>query len=140
MTQQQQQPAQQQGRVELDLDANEAYERLDAAGMGRAIAELPAQSRQAWEAAQAWELPASLRTPKRVVALGMGGSAIGADIVGTLTAHWRAVPVQVVRGYTAPAIDEDTLVVANSFSGGTEETLEAFEGTLGGPGMRLAIT
>jgi glucose/mannose-6-phosphate isomerase len=74
-----------------------------------------------------------------VVVLGVGGSAIGADVVATLATHMSNVPVQVVRGYSAPPPDEDTLIVACSYSGETEETLQAFQPTLGGTGMRLAI-
>ena len=104
------------------------------------IAALPAQAREAWTAGQAWELPAAFRTPRRVVVLGVGGSAIGADLLATLAERTTAVPVRVQRGYAAPVADEDTLVVACSFSGETEETLAAFEGTFDQPGMRLAVT
>ena len=123
-----------------NLDDGALYEARDPQGMHTAIAGLPSQAREAWEAAQAWPLPEGFRTPRRVVALGMGGSAIGADVLASLSAHWRGVPMQVVRGYTAPPVDDDTLVIASSFSGNTEETLEAFEGVLDGPSMRLVVT
>jgi glucose/mannose-6-phosphate isomerase len=48
--------------------------------------------------------------------------------------------MDVVRSYHAPPTDDQTLVIASSWSGETEETLEAFHRTLGKPGMRLAIT
>lgn len=104
------------------------------------IAGLPEQCRAAWAAGQRWPIPSTFATPRRVVVLGMGGSAIGADIVATLATRLSSAPVQVVRGYTPPALDEQTLVVASSYSGDTEETLEAFQAALRTPGMRLAIT
>jgi glucose/mannose-6-phosphate isomerase len=124
----------------VDLDDRAVYERLDPTGMRGYIERLPAQCREAWDAGQRWALPPDLRRPGRVLVLGMGGSAIGAEVVTTVAARTSTVPMQVVRGYNAPPTDEHTLVVASSWSGETEETLESFQRTLGKPGMRLAIT
>jgi glucose/mannose-6-phosphate isomerase len=74
-----------------------------------------------------------------VLIIGMGGSAIGGDLVATLAGLSSAVPIQVVRGYSAPPVDEDTLVIASSFSGETEETLTAFNGAIGRTEMLLAF-
>ena len=64
---------------------------------------------------------------RSVVLVGMGGSAIGGDLVRTLVADESPVPFSVVRDYTLPAfVDERTLVVASSYSGGTEETLAGY--------------
>ena len=62
-----------------------------------------------------------------VVVCGMGGSAIGGDLVRTLVEPTSPVPFAVNRGYALPAwVGQKTLVVASSYSGGTEETLSAF--------------
>jgi glucose/mannose-6-phosphate isomerase len=122
------------------LDRPETYDRLDLGGMRHLIAGLPEQSRSAWDAGQGWPIPPSFKKPSRVVVLGMGGSAIGGDLIATLCTQSSAVPIQVVRGYTMPATDEHTLVVASSFSGETEETLETFNAALQRPGMHLALT
>ena len=108
--------------------------------MHKLIAALPRQAREAWAAGQAWELPAGFRNPRRVVVVGVGGSAIGADVVASLAASVSNVPVRVQRAYAAPVTDDETLVVACSFSGETEETLAALTSARDGPGMRLAIT
>lgn len=123
-----------------DLDAPETYERLDAASMGTLIAELPAQCRTAWQAGQDWGIPTTFERPDRVVVLGVGGSAIGAELVAALAAPKSSVPIHVVRGYVPPAVGDRTLVVAASHSGETEETIGAFNGTLATRGMRLAMT
>jgi glucose/mannose-6-phosphate isomerase len=61
--------------------------------------------------------------PDGVVVCGMGGSAIGGDVIGACVAD-MSVPYQVVRGYELPAwVSESTVVVAVSYSGNTEETL-----------------
>ena len=59
---------------------------------------------------------------------GLGGSGIGGTIVSELTAQECSVPVCTNKGYDLPGyINENTLVICSSFSGNTEETLEAFE-------------
>ncbi|MSQ41447.1 MAG: hypothetical protein EXR65_00180 [Dehalococcoidia bacterium] len=122
------------------LDDAATYERHDPQSMRGRFASLPKQARSAWADGQRWELPRSFHTPRRVVVAGVGGSAIGGDLVATLAATATATPVQMLRGYDAPAADPDTLLVASSFSGNTEETLAAFQEAAGGPGMCLAIT
>ena len=129
-----------QEQLTVNLDDRATYAGGDPQGMATYIAELPAQCRAAWTAGMAWTPPASFHRPSRVVVLGMGGSAIGAEIVSTIAASVTSIPVHIVRGYTAPMVDANTLVIASSWSGDTEETLEAFQRTLGGDGMRLAIT
>lgn len=59
-----------------------------------------------------------------VVYAGMGGSALAALLIST----WPklTLPFEVVRGYELPDyVNENTLVIAASYSGNTEETLEA---------------
>ncbi|HET9732563.1 MAG TPA: bifunctional phosphoglucose/phosphomannose isomerase [Acidimicrobiales bacterium] len=63
---------------------------------------------------------------ENVVVLGMGGSGIAGDVLLAVAAPFMAVPVVVVKGYSPPAfVGEGSLVFAVSFSGDTEETLEA---------------
>jgi glucose/mannose-6-phosphate isomerase len=62
----------------------------------------------------------------------MGGSAIGADLLAAYIAPACPVPVIVHRDYGLPAWAHgpETLVIASSHSGNTEETLEAFNAAL----------
>lgn len=122
------------------LDDAALRARVDAGGFWRLIAELPAQARAARELGRRWPLPDGFARPERVVVLGVGGSAIGADVVAALAARLGPAPVEVVRDYEAPPPGAGTLLVACSFSGETEEVLTAFAARLGGPGMRLALT
>lgn len=58
---------------------------------------------------------------------GMGGSAIGADLAAAAIGSRARRPIRVVRDYAPdPWIGADTLVLCASYSGNTEETLEAF--------------
>jgi len=64
---------------------------------------------------------------RQIVVSGMGGSAIGGDILRTYAAGRAKIPVTVVRDYHLPAfVNQDTLFLAVSYSGNTEETLSAY--------------
>lgn len=61
---------------------------------------------------------------KNILVLGMGGSALGAYILQSLDIF--TVPINISHDYNIPNfVNEDTLVLAISYSGGTEETLSA---------------
>ncbi len=106
----------------------------DASDMMSAIASLPQQLEEGYAQARAELAGVDLSRaaaggawPTGVVVCGMGGSAIGADVVlACLPA--LAVPAVVVRGYDLPGwVDPRTLVVAVSYSGDTEETLSCVQ-------------
>ena len=99
---------------------------LDSLDMFAATAALPEQVEQAaTTAAQVGGLPAH-DDIENVVVLGMGGSGIAGDVLTVIAGPFMPVPVVVHKGYGIPNfIDQHTLVLAVSFSGGTEETLEA---------------
>ncbi len=60
-----------------------------------------------------------------IIFCGMGGSAIGGDIMASLV---KSTPVSVFRSYDIPEwVGEDTLAFVVSYSGNTEETLVAYE-------------
>ncbi len=63
---------------------------------------------------------------ENVVVLGMGGSGVAGDVMAAVAAPFMAVPVIVSKSYGTPAfVGRGSLVFAVSFSGNTEETLEA---------------
>lgn len=65
---------------------------------------------------------------KQVVMAGMGGSALAADMIKVLTEGWLHIPLTVVKGYDLPGyVGPETLVIAVSHSGNTEETLSAYQ-------------
>ena len=98
----------------------------DSMGMAAAVDSLPEQLEAALAAASAVPGPTSDEPITGVVALGMGGSGVAGDIVAALASPQMPVPVTVAKGYECPAfVGPSTLVVAVSFSGNTEETLEA---------------
>jgi glucose/mannose-6-phosphate isomerase len=128
--------------AKVNLDDPKVYVKYDPEGMIQRIKEFPAQCRQAWQAAMSFDLPPHYANVDKVVVLGMGGSAIGGDLVRSLTQAELKVPVIVHRDYGLPAFaDVRTLLIASSYSGNTEETLSAFEAALGAGYKKLvAIT
>ena len=59
---------------------------------------------------------------------GLGGSGIGADFVASFIADECRVPYIVRKGYSVPAfVGKNTLAIASSYSGNTEETLISYE-------------
>lgn len=124
---------------------------LDTSDMLGAMAGLSAQLRDGYAEAhrQLAEMrfgdgvsrtAAPLARPSGVAVLGMGGSAIGADLV-LAASPTVAVPAVVVRGYAPPAwVGPQTLVVAVSYSGDTEETLAAVQGVLARGCVPLCVT
>ena len=82
--------------------------------------------------AEAWALHAdppvpSLR-PTAVLTLGLGGSGIGGDLLRSALADEVPFPVVGVKDYRVPAFcGKDTLALVCSYSGGTEETLTAYD-------------
>lgn len=62
-----------------------------------------------------------------IVFTGLGGSAIGADLIRSYTADEIKIPIVINRNYTLPNfVNENTLLFASSYSGNTEETLSAY--------------
>lgn len=110
--------------------------------MYSAIHEFPQQIRTGVELGRGGPLVARDGI-RRVVVLGMGGSAIGGDLFRSYISSFddrNGVDVVVSRGYRPPPIDGSTLVVASSYSGNTEETIEAFERTHASAGGVLVLT
>ncbi len=110
------------------MTLSETLEHLDPGRMYTAIKAFPDHLQEGWErgkAADAFGYEADQFDG--VVVCGMGGSAIGGDLVRTLIEPECLIPFQPVRNYDLPGwIGEKTLVIVSSYSGGTEETLSAF--------------
>ncbi len=113
----------------IDLNDTAAIHSADPHGMHQHILNLPKQLEDAWAAADRVELPQSLSQIDRVVIIGMGGSAIGGSLLMSLMTPESQVPILVSRDYDLPAFasGSNTLVIAASHSGNTEETLSAFD-------------
>ncbi len=116
-------------RVDLKtLESPARYKKVDPDNFYRLLVDFPAQLRQAMQIAQRLEWSRNDFRPSHIILAGMGGSAIGGDLVRTFLAGELNIPFQVIRHYTLPAfVGPETFFFASSYSGNTEETLSAFE-------------
>lgn len=65
---------------------------------------------------------------KNIIINGLGGSAIGGDLIRSYTHYNSTVPVYINRNYHLPGFaGKDTLSVISSYSGNTEETISAYK-------------
>lgn len=126
--------------MERVLDEDSFLRERDPEGMLETLAGLPEQCEEALLLGDGAPLP-SLREPQRVVMGGLGGSAIGGDLVRALVAREAKIPVMVIRDYLLPGfVDENTLVFLTSYSGNTEETLSAYRDAERKGAGRLVLT
>ncbi len=108
------------------LDSRERLGSLDKRGMLSTIEQMPKNLSEGVRLGTRMSL---LRfSPSKVVVCGMGGSAIGGDLLCEWVSSISEVPCSVHRSYSVPShIDKDSLVIVASYSGDTEETLNMFE-------------
>ena len=103
-----------------------AADALDSLGMFEAAAGLPEQVGEAVGAAHGLDGLPDKAYVENVVVLGMGGSGIAGDVMVAVAGPFLPVPVSVVKSYDLPDfVGAGSLVFAISFSGDTEETVEA---------------
>ena len=112
----------------MNLDSAALYKKYDPVDVGFGIEHLPDQVRSAWHDTRELDVPKTYTQVTSIYLVGMGGSALGSDMLTAVMNDRLKVPVQVVRDYTLPAaVTSKSLVVLTSFSGTTEETLAAAE-------------
>lgn len=107
---------------------NERIESVDELGMWHHLNGFPNQWDEAVKFTEDVELNIDRSKIRNICFAGMGGSAIGADLIKAYCYETSPYPVQVVRHYNIPSwVSEQTLFIACSYSGNTEETLSALE-------------
>lgn len=125
--------------MDLTLETLRAH---DPADMYSAIRDFPQQIRTGVELGRGGPT-LTIDGIRRVLVLGMGGSAIGGDLFRSYISSFddrNGVEVVVSRGYRPPPVDASTLVVVSSYSGNTEETIEAYGRVRERAGAVLAVT
>jgi glucose/mannose-6-phosphate isomerase len=125
-----------------ELDDVEKIRSFDPDNMYNRIFDFPEQMEEALKIASGWNVtPDDFPDVKNIVVIGMGGSAIGGDLVRSFLQSKLLVPFQICRDYKLPEyVDDETLVVASSYSGNTEETLSALDDALQRKAMITALS
>lgn len=110
----------------IDFLDNLDFKKTDPEGMISHIEAFPELIRDAFTVAKSHTLPSYYIKAKKVVLLGMGGSGAAGDIIRDLLVESGLV-VESIHNYILPGfVDKETLVIASSYSGNTEETLAGF--------------
>ncbi|GAB4126125.1 MAG: bifunctional phosphoglucose/phosphomannose isomerase [Raineya sp.] len=90
------------------------------------IESFPQQLQKAIEIGRAQRVSPPQYPIHNVVIAGLGGSGIGGSLVESMVLPHLRVPISVCKNYDIPAfVGKNTLFIASSFSGSTEETLIA---------------
>ncbi|MFH0867942.1 MAG: bifunctional phosphoglucose/phosphomannose isomerase [Candidatus Woesearchaeota archaeon] len=110
---------------------------LDSQNMLQVIKDFPKQCREALNLPKGVSAQGEV---SNIVVLGMGGSAIGGDLLKIYLSE-ENIPVYVNRDYKVPNfVSEQSLVFAVSYSGNTEETLSALNDAKEKNAQIIAIT
>ncbi len=107
------------------LDQPSKFKAIDKSDMLLLCEKLPVFCKDAIKLAEKMRI--TCKGLKNVIIVGMGGSAIGGALLKGWLSDRAAVPIEICRDYVLPAYaNRNSLVVAVSYSGETEETLSAF--------------
>lgn len=78
---------------------------------------------------------------QNIVISGLGGSGIGGTIISELISDSCTVPIIINKDYFIPSfVNENTLFIASSYSGNTEETLSALNQAIAKKAIIVCIT
>lgn len=112
----------------MNLDDPKSFQTAAQARVLAEIEGLPDSLQDGFDSGQAVMLPPAADL-KSIVISGSGDSIIAADLLAAYLADLSRVPVHIHRDYGAPAFaaGPETVFIASSYSGETQETLEGFE-------------
>ena len=102
-------------------------EKIDPQNMFKSIFDFPVQIEEAVKIGKNIVLKKNYSKVNNIILAGMGGSAVGGDLLSLALKNYLSIPFFVSRNYTLPNwVDKNSLVICSSYSGNTEETLSAF--------------
>ena len=113
------------------MNISELKLKYDKSDMYGVISNMPDQIREAVKLAEDFSVNIDAGSISSILFAGMGGSAIGGDLVRSILEDECKLPISVVRNYKLPVwAGESTLTLVSSYSGNTEETLSAYKDAL----------
>ena len=114
--------------IELNELTPEYIREVDREGMWELLKQFPQHWVEGMAKSRDVELTIDPLKISNICMCGMGSSAISADLLKAYVSDTLEIPMQLIHGYDIPAwVDDDTLFIACSFSGNTEEILMALE-------------
>jgi glucose/mannose-6-phosphate isomerase len=123
------------------VDFERLRRQLDPSGMLALAQAFPSHMEDAWGIGRSFAASITPGDYRQVVVCGMGGSAIGGDMLRSYFGDRLKAPLTSVRGYQVPAhVGEASLVVVSSYSGNTGETLSSYESLRGRGATVVAVS
>ena len=124
------------------LDNLESMMTLDTQNMYQRIHDFPEQLADAQKIGGKWDFdPNEFAGVANITLAGMDGSAIGGDLVRSIVANELQAPFTICRNYRLPEyVDDESLVIVSSYSGNTEETLNALDDAQKRKAMIVCLT
>jgi glucose/mannose-6-phosphate isomerase len=108
--------------------------------MKKLVENFPDQLREALQIASAAKLSPK-QNIQNILVTGLGGSGIGGTILSELVSATCSVPIIVNKDYFLPGfVNGNSLIIISSYSGNTEETLEAMQQALNKKAQIVCIT
>ncbi len=108
------------------MNLSEDYTKLDPSGVEKALEMFPNQIRETFS--QTKDLRLDINNFDNIIVSGMGGSSNAGKIVQGLLEDNYSKPFVVYNDYGLPAwVNKNTLVIVNSYSGNTEESLAGYQ-------------
>ncbi|MCD6453124.1 MAG: bifunctional phosphoglucose/phosphomannose isomerase [Dehalococcoidales bacterium] len=124
-----------------NLDDPQLFSQYDPDNMLSNLSEVPQLCQRAWQRAIDFNLPPNYCQIDRMIIFGMGASAIGGTLAGSLVRDEASIPVIVYGNYRLPAmVNDNTLVIFSSYSGNTEEILSLFRQATNTRAKKLVMT
>ena len=113
----------------------------DTLGIRQAMLALPEQIERSLAAIDSIPDLPNAAAIEHVLILGMGDSGFGGDVAAASARPFSSKPIVVYGGYLPPSwVGPNTLVIAMSASGSTEETLESLEAAVETGASLVAVT
>lgn len=125
----------------MDLDDYNNYANVDENDMLSEIDSLPTQLEKAWRLAAGQKFDRFCDCSSIVLA-GMGGSAIGADLIASYLENQIKIPIVIHRNYGLPfwTAGKNYCVIVSSHSGNTEEALSSLDEAIKRDCSVIAVT
>jgi glucose/mannose-6-phosphate isomerase len=109
--------------------------------MHQLVQNFPQQLQEAITIGEQSQISLSKTEIRNVLVTGLGGSGIGGTILSEIVSNECPVPISVNKDYFLPAfVNQHTLVIVSSYSGNTEETIQAMETALQAKAKIVCIT
>ncbi len=123
------------------LDKLNKLQIIDRQNVLGSIQALPDQIKQTWNEVGKLNIPERYRKASNIVVSGMGGSALGARVIQSTFTDSLSIPLTISNSYDLPSIvNSQTLFIASSYSGTTEETIEALNKAIKRQALIFCIT